>query len=78
MFKNKRKMKTVTITCDMCEKELIGEHIEIGAQNDGYLQYKNTLAHRGGSQLASIDNHETLHFCCKEHFVRFFFERSKE
>lgn len=49
-------MKTVTITCDMCEKELIGEHIEIGAQNDGYLQYKNTLAHRGGRQLASIDN----------------------
>ena len=71
-------MRTVTITCDMCGKELIGEHIEIGAQNDGYLQYKNTLAHRGGRQLASIDNHETLHFCCKEHFVRFFFERSKE
>ena len=53
-------MKTVTITCDVCEKELIGEHIEIGAQSDGYLQYKNTLRHRGVGQLISIDNHETL------------------
>jgi hypothetical protein len=71
-------MKTVTITCDVCEKELIGEHIEIGAQGKEYLQFKNTLAHRRKGELISIENHETLHFCSKEHFVKFFFERGSE
>jgi hypothetical protein len=71
-------MKTVTITCDLCEKQLVGKHIEIGAQGKDYLQFKNTLAHRKKGEVTSLDNYETLHFCSKEHFVKFFFERDED
>ncbi len=66
-------MKTIIITCDACDKALLDEYIEIGAQEEFKLQFKNTLTHKKLGEKISIENQETLHFCSREHFVQFFF-----
>lgn len=68
-------MKTVTITCDTCKKQLYREFITIGAKIENGLSYQNKLPTKPG-ELISMAQSNDLHFCSKDHFYDYFFNRS--
>lgn len=68
-------MKTVTITCDTCKKQLYIEFITIGTKTENGLSYENKLPTKPG-ELILMGNSDDLHFCSKDHFYDYFFNRS--
>lgn len=67
-------MKTVTITCDTCKKQLYREFITIGTETEKSLKYENKLTTKPG-ELISMGYSDDLHFCSKDHFYDYFFNR---
>jgi hypothetical protein len=70
-------MKTVTITCDTCKKVLGDEHIRLGSENENELYFENKLGTKPG-ETQCIARYHDLHFCSKEHFYKYFFDREPE
>jgi len=68
-------MKTVIITCDTCKKQLYREFIIIGTETGKGLKYENKLPTKPG-ELISMGHSDDLHFCSKDHFYDYFFNRS--
>lgn len=73
-------MKTEKIVCDSCTQEIHGKKfITIGSKDGKSLRYENNLFYYDGEkfigegQMMSMREHSDLHFCCKEHFVDYFF-----
>jgi hypothetical protein len=65
-------MEKIIITCDFCKKELGDQHIKIGSENGSELYYVNTLPSSKAGETRYIDQHSDLHFCSKEHFIKYF------
>lgn len=74
-IQNFKYMKKITITCDVCQKVLDDEYIRLGSENEQELCFENKLPNRKVGETISIARYRDLHFCCKEHFVKYFFER---
>lgn len=70
-------MKKVTITCDTCKKVLGDEHIRLGSENETDLYFENKLPTKIG-ETQYIGRYHDLHFCSKEHFIKYFFDREPE
>lgn len=68
-------MKKTTITCDVCQKVLGDEYIRLGSENEQELCFENKLPNRKVGETINIARYRDLHFCCKEHFVKYFFEQ---
>jgi phosphosulfolactate phosphohydrolase-like enzyme len=68
-------MKETTITCDHCEAVLNDYHIELGTVSGDKLRFENTMNNQQNGNLKSLGNHDDLHFCSKQHFIDFFFNR---
>lgn len=70
-------MKKVTITCDTCNKVLRDEYIRLGSENGNDLCFENKLPTKVG-EMINMHRYHDLHFCSKEHFIKYFFERENE
>ena len=68
-------MKKVIITCDVCQKQLSNEYIKLGSENEQELCFENKLSNREIGETINIARYRDLHFCCKEHFIKYFFNR---
>jgi hypothetical protein len=68
-------MKEITITCDVCQKVLDDEYIRLGSENEQGLHFENKLPNRKVGETINIARSRDLHFCCKDHFVKYFFEQ---
>lgn len=69
-------MKTVTYTCDNCEKEQedLEGWIEIGSDDGRSLKIKNNLPDR---KLISCGKHSDTHFCSAECLISNFVTKLK-
>jgi len=70
-------MKIVTIKCDTCQKVLGDEHIRLGSETETDLSFENKLPNPKVGETRSIGRYRDLHFCSKEHFVKYFFDKTE-
>lgn len=70
------KVKKVIITCDTCKKVLGDQHIRLGTQNGTDLYFENKLPTNPG-EIQFIARYQDLHFCSREHFYQYFFNREE-
>ena len=68
-------MKKVTIICDLCKTVLQNEYIRLGSESGTELCFENTLPTKAG-ETQYIGRYSDLHFCSKDHFVKYFFDRN--
>lgn len=72
------RMKKVTITCDVCHKEIDDEHIKIGSETGEDFCFSNYLRSKEIGCKGKMGKYRDLHFCSKEHFIKYFFNHSDE
>ena len=64
-------MKKTITTCDHCSKEIVGDVITLGSENHNELFFENKTK---DATVETLERYRDLHFCCKDHFINYFFE----